>query len=153
MALDSSHAVWNRHAPNSAAAAERLFPNTCHAVRYRHARKTIAIEKRIIPDVGHTIRNHQVLNQQSIKKQILRVGERIGNTIAKRDTTPIRKIRDVYALKSTAIVERIRTDARHAVGYRHVRKPSAIVKRIVPDVRHAVTNDDIPYRPICIGEH
>ena len=49
----------------------------------------------------------------------------------------------VNRVKATALVERIITDARHAIRYRDAREVTATFERKTTDARHAIRNRDI----------
>ena len=55
MRLDARHTVRYRHARQSSATEERIYPDAHYAIRYRHARQATATIERIIPDARYWI--------------------------------------------------------------------------------------------------
>ena len=93
---DAGHAVWNSHRGQSAAAIERIRVNAGNIVgndKFRYLRILIAIK-------------------------MMCIEQRIGIIITKLNTAPILyiEIRNNNLFQAAAAIERIITDAGHAVG-------------------------------------
>ena len=100
----------------------------------------MGLNKRILANARHAVWNDQVGDKLAIQIQVVRIRKRI---ILKLDRTPCRKIGNMYFFQPAAILERILTDARHAVGNGDTRKAVAIIERRTSNARHAVRNNEV----------
>ena len=114
---DTRHAGWNGHACQPCAARERIPPDACHTVRDRNARQSIAPLECIIADARYAavIRDDAVL---AAKHQ--RARRRLDQAVSRAVVDGVPR-GDGDTFQPATTVERIISDVRHAVRYRHTR--------------------------------